>query len=434
MKKIIALLLAFCLVITTFAACGKQIDNNDPPVLGTGDQQNHNPPADPNGDNTDTDDVPGNADSTGETWNGYDIGFVYENGIEYIWNQLDDDTKANLAVTMNAIKDVELSCTPPVLITEEEAKGFFTLVYNCCTAYTYVGTRFFYTDTDGDGVNDSFFLPYNFEAVLVPDDAKRLVNELDTKLDEIVSAMPDGTEYEKLRYLHDYLIFSCDYGEAGILPFTAYGALVELSATCQGYADALHLLLQRAGFETCFVIGRGDDPNVTHKWNYVHLSDGNWYVLDPTWADPANRDDPDYINYDYFLISDEILMLTHLEKFDNAYYGGSYYYDIPEANSMDMNFHVMEGSYVSTPDEARASITKQVADCVREGRKYIYLRVTDEAAYDNIHTSVITDKEIRKAILDEAGAGEYTSWNVYRGHKDGVGQLTFVLTLKKDGE
>lgn len=426
MKRIIALMMALCLVISTFAACGKQIDNNDPPAHGTGDQPGDKPPVNQDDDN--------DIHPDDGTWNGYDIGFVYDNGIEYIWNQLDDDVKANFAVTMNAIKNVELTCKPPVaMTTDEERTGFFTLVYYCCTAYSYVDTKFFYSDTDGDGVRDTIILPYNYDVIAVEQDGIDIYNELDAKLNEIVSAMPDGSEYEKIRYLHDYLIFNSTYSENAILPFTAYGALVEQNATCQGYANAMHLLLQRAGFETCFVVGRGDRADVTHKWNYVRLSDGKWYVLDPTWADPTGKDDPDYINYDYFLISDEVLLQDHLEKFDNAYYNNSYYYDIPVADSMDMSFHMVEGYYATSVDEAREIIKKQVAQCAQSGKKYVYLRISEESVYEEIRTAILTNAEVRSQIFAEANA-DYAKWSVYRAHKDGFGPLTFVLTLRMDGE
>lgn len=433
MKRIIALILALCLVVTTFAACGKEIDNPGNPnnPVNSGDQQTPNVPNPGDGDQPP-------APAVGETWNGYDLTFVHDNGIEYIWNDLDDDTKQNLAAFMNAIKKVELTCQPPIPISEDEAKEFYTLVYNCCTAYTYIGTRFSRVDIDGDGVKESIALPYNYQVISKEEDCVNLFNELDAKLAEIVAGMPNGSEYEKIRYLHDYLIFNCTYGEDANLPFTAYGALVEKNATCQGYADAMHLLLQRAGFETCFVIGRGDNPDVTHKWNYVHLSDGNWYVLDPTWADPTARDDPAYINYDYFLISDEELMKDHIAKFDNDYYNGSYYYNIPVATSMDMSYHVIEGCYVSNYDEAYEAVKKQVAACGAEGRRYVYLRVTDEATYDNIRSRLLLKESQGGSgemanILAETGVS-YTNWTVYRGHKDDFGPLTFVITLRNEDE
>ena len=83
MKRIIALFLALCLVMTVFAACGKEIDNPDPsntlPVpANTGDLTVPNVP-----DNTP--DSPDNTlqPSVGETWNGIDISFVKEKIVIY---------------------------------------------------------------------------------------------------------------------------------------------------------------------------------------------------------------------------------------------------------------------------------------------------------------------------------------------------------------
>ncbi len=430
MKKFFAVLTALCIVVLCFSSCGKKIGGEVPegsePV--TGDSSSTVP--------TDGgDETPGEQTApTGETWNGYDIGFVKDNGLEYIWNQLEDDIKEDVAVVMNAIKNVELMCELPNGIPAEDSNMFCHFIYTMCIDYTYMGNSFNFKDTDGDGKKESLVLPYNFDAVVTEADAWNYTSQLNAKLDEIIAGIPDGTEYERVKYLHDYLVLNTTYGETAKLPFTAYGALVEQTATCQGYADAMHLLLTRAGFEAAFAVGHGDSLELTHKWNYVRLSDGKWYILDPTWADPTGRDDPNFINYDYFLISDEVLMQDHAEKFDNDYYGGKYYFDIPVAESMDLSYHMVMGYYAETYEQAYEIVEKQALECAQNGGRYVYLRVSDEDLYTDVyHRLLLTDygAEIQDIIRDvnEQAGSNFGSWRQYRGHKDGKGPFTFIITL-----
>ncbi len=430
MKKFLAIILAVCLVMTVFSACGKNIDE---PVqtgsVNSGDVTAPPAPDDPASVSTQSTLPP-----SGDEWNGYDIGFVADNGIKYIWDQLGDELKADVAVVMNAIRNVELSCNLPYGVPIEQSNDFCSFIYNMCMDYTYIGTSFNCRDSDNDGYFDIIVIPYNFEIIMTQEDAWRITDELNAAVDAIVADMPQGTEYEQIMYLHNALVFGTDYGENCTNPFTAYGALVEHMSTCQGYADAMHLLLDRAGYETVFAVGHGNSDAFTHKWNYVHLSDGNWYALDPTWADPEEKNDKYYVNYDYFLISDEVLLQDHLEKFE------SIYYSTPTATSMDMCYHVQEGYYVTSYEEAYASAEEQVRKCAENGSRYIYLRISDEDLYTEIHHKLLVTEYggelsgIIKEVVEETGADFSGRWSTYRAHKDGKGPLCIMVTLRYNSD
>lgn len=64
--------------------------------------------------------------------------------------------------------------------------------------------------------------------------------------------------------------------------YTAYGALVEGDAVCQGYALAYKLLLDKCGIDSVLVTSN----EMGHAWNLVKL-DGSWYHVDVTWDDPT---------------------------------------------------------------------------------------------------------------------------------------------------
>ena len=400
-----------------FAACGNKIDNGNQPGVNSGDQQ-HNTPPDNQGDQT-----------SDAAWSGLDLGFIYDNGLEYIWERLDDRMKTNVAEIMNAIKNVSPICNLTYGVPSDESNIFLTFISNMCIDYTYLGAHFTFRDTDDDGYKDTVYFTFN-DSIAYEQDAWDITDELNAKLDEIVATVPAGTDWERVKYLHDYLVFSTNYSEDARLPFTAYGALVERKATCQGYADAMHLLLQRAGFETVLVVGHGDSMAVTHKWNYVKLDDGQWYILDPTWADPADKDDPDYINYDYFLISDEILLLDHLEKFESPYY------ETPVATSMEKSYHHVMGYECSTYEEAYACVAEQVRNCAAEGKRYVYLRLPDMETVTECRQKFSVPEYgaelqyILKDVNEETGSNLNTrSWQTYPS-ANSTSPQTIILILK----
>ena len=107
--------------------------------------------------------------------------------------------------------------------------------------------------------------------------------------------------------LHDYIAVNCAYNwkvatqgssqDDDDRLFSAYGALVDGDAVCQGYALAYQLLLTRAGVTSRIVTG------VNHMWNMVQL-DGAWYHVDVTWDDPV-PDMAGTASHDYFLVTDD---------------------------------------------------------------------------------------------------------------------------------
>ncbi len=427
MKRFLSLFLAICVSACLLVSCGNTIE--DGPAASTEPAQTT---ADQNTVLPMTDEPVTLAVPEAEMWNGYDTSFVYDNGIEYVWDHLSNETKANLAAALTSIKNVTQFISLEYPITKEENSEYFMhLITDCCMGYPYLGRSFriIYDENDPNMVT-ALICSFNLDIINTAEDAQGITAALNQKIAEIVSAMPDGSEYEQIKYLHDALVLNCRYSEDNPTYYTAYGALCDGTATCQGYADAMNLLLSRAGFETVYCIGVGNNESVTHKWNYVKLSDGQWYIVDPTWADPADQTDPEYVNYDYFLVSDEELLKDHKAKNEN------YYFDEPVATSMEHNFHATEGFVCDSYDSARQSVIKQLENCNANNKHYIYLRFPNEEVYTEVRDKMLkanrddgSHGEIMQLIEDYGPNFNNRKWGVYNGFEDGEGQYTFIVTL-----
>lgn len=100
--------------------------------------------------------------------------------------------------------------------------------------------------------------------------------------------------YGKVKKIYDYVCKVCNYDYSntkGYTKFTAYGALVENKAVCQGYSTLLYRMLEEAGIDNKIV------TSTDHSWNIVEIN-GKYYNVDATWDD--NYYDKGY-NYLYFL-------------------------------------------------------------------------------------------------------------------------------------
>lgn len=111
---------------------------------------------------------------------------------------------------------------------------------------------------------------------------------------------------EKALAVHDYLALNCEYDYERYLQnnvpeisHSAYGALVNRVAVCDGYADAFAYLMEEELGIPCDVVS---SSSMAHAWNMVSI-DGNWYHVDVTWDDPT-RDSLGLVKHNYFLLGD----------------------------------------------------------------------------------------------------------------------------------
>ena len=147
----------------------------------------------------------------------------------------------------------------------------------------------------------------------------------------IASCVTNGmSDYEIAKALHDYLATHNEYdmrlysGNLPALSRTSYGALVNRTSVCAGYALAYERLMDQVGIPCEYVTGM--TTNGYHAWNIVQI-DGEWYHVDVTWDDPT-PDREGYVRYKYFLKSDKAMSRDHISweashtctstKYDNA--------------------------------------------------------------------------------------------------------------------
>ena len=124
--------------------------------------------------------------------------------------------------------------------------------------------------------------------ILTSEEYKTKIVEFDNAVADYLSYISDDmTDFTKALILHDLLVrrcvYSSDYYLGNTIPnncYTAYGALVEKEAVCQGYSLAYHYILDKCGVESDYAVSDA----MNHIWNLVKIG-GNYYHVDVTWDD-----------------------------------------------------------------------------------------------------------------------------------------------------
>lgn len=126
----------------------------------------------------------------------------------------------------------------------------------------------------------------------------------------LANARAMSGDYEKLKYVHDWIVNNTVYIYADThYESEADGPVVYGKAICEGYSKAFMYFAQSMGYECVCV--RGAAGGVDHMWNMVKLN-GQWYHVDVTWDDPVMSDGSQMLRHKYFLISDSTIRQDHI--------------------------------------------------------------------------------------------------------------------------
>jgi len=171
---------------------------------------------------------------------------------------------------------------------------------------------------DGDDIamhaliSSSGEVTLNIEHFYSKEDIEKINTEVDRIINEIIEE--DDDDYDKLKKIHDYLVNNTKYdieaNETGSSPYDskrATGTLLEHYATCNGYTDAMAIILSKLGFKNFKVATTPEEisyESTGHIWNAVYF-DNNWVHIDLTWDDPVSDDGKDYIYHKYFLVNND---------------------------------------------------------------------------------------------------------------------------------
>ena len=115
------------------------------------------------------------------------------------------------------------------------------------------------------------------------------------RVSEVLSGLgvASKTPYDAYAAIYDYVVSTVTYDNGasyGLLTYTAYGAIKNHAAVCQGFAALYYALCRQAGLPARIMYTPlGFSPG--HAWNIVKLG-SKWYCVDSTWEviDGSGRD------------------------------------------------------------------------------------------------------------------------------------------------
>ena len=215
---------------------------------------------------------------------------------------------------------------------------------------------------------------YNLEMAYYTTAAQE--SQLDTAVSNLLRSLnlSGKSNYQKVKAVYDYICKNVTYDEANLnndsytLKFSAYAALVNKTAVCQGYASLFYRLMLELGIDARVISGDGGGP---HGWNIVKL--GNvYYNVDTTW-------DAGMTEYQFFLRDTENFLghARYLEYMSTQFHTD---YPMAEDDYVDGVAGVPEHYFVmgTCGDDAYWAVSRdRQLTIVGEGNTYSFSRYGD---------------------------------------------------------
>ncbi|MBQ2310152.1 MAG: immunoglobulin domain-containing protein [Erysipelotrichales bacterium] len=171
-------------------------------------------------------------------------------------------------------------------------------------------------------------------------------SSLTTKVNSAISSLSlsGKTEEQKIKAIHDYICSNVDYdydhldqGSNYPLQFSAYAALCQGTAVCQGYAILFYRMAKEAGLGVRVI------TSYDHAWNIVRKG-SVYYNIDTTWD---GGDSSTYYTY-YMKGMRDFFQYDHIRE--NPYNTYEFEQNYPMVKDSKMNLANLSQSYTTVND------------------------------------------------------------------------------------
>ncbi len=314
-----------------------------------------------------------------------DVGSPYK----FYYNRLDDAEKRAYNAILSEIYSMPESIDVPRIDTMQLDDVFSALLSD--------NPDLFFVGRSCTLITNVFGTNCLIEYCIEKDEYEKLKAELDGVCDKVISSLTNPEDkWQTELEIHDYIVDNCEYRmtRGDYLCSSAYGALVDNAAACEGYSRAAKLLLDKAGIESTVLSGNSTAANGNtgaHMWNAVKL-DGEYYYLDCTWDDPVSDDGKPVKIYSYFNINNETISATHSD----------FSYDF-NCTATAENYYIKTGRHFETYSRSdEKKLASVIASELNSGGTFVEVRFGSEKTYNAAINELIKKGRIYNVLSETA--------------------------------
>lgn len=225
--------------------------------------------------------------------------------------------------------------------------------------------------------NTQFVPTYSY----TKDKRAELTAQLEAIRNEFINSIdPNISDYDKLKYVYEFVINKCVYVEDAPDNQHITSSLLYNQTVCSGYVKAIQYLCNPLGINSAYIVGQEleETDDEYHAWNLIKLEDDNYY-LDATWGD-YDYEGYAFPMYCYFMFdSNQMLKL----------YKPTSHYETTQAGTY--NYYKYEGLYLESYN--RSALSNIFRRYKNSSTSWVELQFSD-ASYQDSKARLLEQGEI----------------------------------------
>ena len=264
----------------------------------------------------------------------YDMRFYIKN--------LDPSLQEDVRALYSGMKEFRAVIDLPDWTTAENAELLVSIIKLDCPELFHVSDSGEYTITTTNGMASAVSLPYS----MTKEQYDERLEECNELIRGLAADVSDKDEAGRERYVYEYLTDRVNYSVQQDQCGSAYGALINCAAKCDGVSLAAKWIFEEMGIPAIVITGQEKSDPYGHAWNCVFIN-GACYDLDLT---------------NDLRTFDKVMKLYSAYNVKRSWLSDIYpvspeiasYYMLPEPASMSDSFHVRNGSYIYEGSDIRS--------------------------------------------------------------------------------
>ncbi|MFR7443361.1 MAG: hypothetical protein ACLUUO_07640 [Sellimonas intestinalis] len=207
---------------------------------------------------------------------------------------------------------------------------------------------------------------------------------------EQVQEIQSASEYDRIKYVYEYVIRTVDYVADASDSQNLFSALVGKESVCAGYARETSIFWRSSAYSApSDRDDKGTAPCVESGTVRGQLLLCRYNMGDPVFlqSDPSEISEAQQIQYDYLCCNEEELFRTH--ELDEEV-------PMPSCTSLQDNYYVREGCYYQRFDK-RADEKTQLNTEISAGKEVSVFKFSGKAAYEESR-EILLNNLIREGL------------------------------------
>lgn len=295
--------------------------------------------------------------------------------LRYYLMELDDRLLENFCALYRAVSQFETQCSFPRELSREELKNLMLLLsYECPELLQFSSaTEMSYLVDESGRV-----LSVQLELCLTAEEWNAQYQQCASRVNTLARSVQGMSEEEKELAAYNYLTENCFYDFDAPWSASAYGALVEGRAKCDGISLAMKWILEEMGISCMVISGTQPGVEIGHAWNIVCI-DGTYYDLDVT--NDVRSADRNTRYYGAFNVSRSWIRNKYP---DNLSFSG--FIILPGSQSMAMSMHAQNDAFVYAGTDYESQFFA-LLDAAPDGES-VYLQFESAEQYRSFIASI----------------------------------------------